>query len=294
MSNRDVQTKFEAYLLTEKYVAHNTFCAYKRDIEQLMKYLEEQSLPVEQCTVKNIKEFIHYLYAQQISTATIARKIASLKKFFSYMAEHHGMSSIMKSIKIPKQEKKLPVYLAKHEIQKILTFLEEDTSALALRNKLLMYFLYMTGLRVSELVALRYKHIICDTKSIIVSGKGGKERIVPLPDILRELYLKYMHENNAQPDHCLFFRSPAHPYTPLSRQACWLIVKNMCQLAGIEKAVSPHQLRHSLATHMLDAGIDLRSLQLLLGHEHIKTVQIYTHVETTHLRTVYNKKHPRS
>ncbi len=294
MSNKDLQTKFEAFLLTEKRVSRNTFYAYSKDVGQFILYLDSIPLIIDQATESTIKTFIHQLHDKNVTAATTARKIASMRMFFAYMAQHHGMRTIMDSIKMPKQEKKLPHYLAKHDVQKLLVYLDQDSSALALRNKLLMYLLYMTGLRVSELTALKQEHILYDTNFILVQGKGGKERMVPMPDLLRQLFVRFAENNPPEPGSFVFSSSSAHPNKALSRQMCWHIVKTVCQLAGIEHPVSPHQLRHSLATHMLEAGVDLRSLQLLLGHEHIKTVQIYTHVQTEQLRAIYDKKHPRS
>lgn len=162
--------------------------------------------------------------------------------------------------------------------------------------------MYVSGMRVSELINLNVSDIHFDTGFIAVTGKGGKQRMIPIPQsmlaMIRE-YIQtvqrgiYMRRPTKESDY-LFPVYYGKKIKAITRQACWGIIQKICKNAGIKRAISPHQLRHSLATHMLKKGADLRSLQMILGHENISTVQVYTHVETTHLREVYDKKHPRS
>jgi len=300
MNAKQVQIKFEAYLLTEKRVSSNTLNSYKRDIEQFIHFLTKMNFDLFSITSNDLKDFIHYLYNLKLTARSIARKISTLKVFFSYLNLHFNIKNSAKELHIPKIEKKLPTYLSKDEVQSILLHAEKDTSALGMRNSIMLYLLYVSGMRVSELINLTVHDINFETGFISVLGKGGKQRMIPIPfamiDLLKNYILSlhndfFIHKNNKSYVFPIIYGKKVKP---LSRQSCWIILKRLCMQAGIKKSVSPHQLRHSFATHMLEKGADLRSLQVLLGHENINTVQIYTHVESSHLRIIYDKKHPRS
>lgn len=231
----------------------------------------------------------------------MARKISSLKAFFSYAERIAGWKNPTQNIRSPKLEKVLPRFLTEQEIGLLFDALEKDTSHLGVRNKLILHLLYVSGMRITELTQLKIADIHMDTGFITIQGKGNKQRMVPLPQKTFELirdYLATVHAALRQKHACtieyVFPVMYAGKIKPISRQSCWGILKKLCQVAGIKKNVSPHQLRHSLATHLLKKGADLRSLQLWLGHEHLTTVQVYTHVDTSFLREVYDKKHPRS
>ncbi len=293
--------QFEAYLLTEKRVSHNTFQAYKKDIEQLASFFTEHNIILHEAKSDHVKQFVHHLHARGMNARSIARKISSIKAFFLYAHEQCGLPNITENMVVPKLEKKLPRYLSEQEIQKLFAVTSIDTSDIGARNRIMLLLMYTTGVRVSELINLRTSDAHFDTRLITVQGKGGKVRMIPLHhDIIPQLkeYLNGSHERFMRKHKCstdwlfpVFYRRKAKPIT---RQAFWGTLNGVCALAGIKRAISPHKLRHSLATHMLKNGMDLRSLQLLLGHERIATVQIYTHVEKDFLRKVYDKKHPRS
>lgn len=300
MTLPQLQTKFEAYLLTEKRVAKNTFVSYQKDLSQLIEFLEKNDIFVEKLTSDELKKFVHYLYGLKLSARSIARKIATLKSFFNYLNIYFNIQNSAKELYIPKIEKKLPTYLTQEEVSKLLTHTEQDKSALGIRNSTMIYLLYSSGMRVSELINVKISDIHFDTKFLSIEGKGGKQRMIPLPEVIIDFLYDYIQKYA----YCGFPSSVPHVYLfpiiygkqikPISRQSCWGILKKLCEQAGIKKAISPHQLRHSFATHMLEKGVDLRSLQALLGHEEITTVEIYTHIETSQLRKVYDKKHPRS
>lgn len=287
--------KFEAYLLTERRVAKNTFSAYKQDLAQFVAFLAEHKLTVEQASVDDIKRFLGYLKSNDIGSRSMARKISALKLFFSYAHEYAGFVDIAYDLQAPKLDKKLPTFLSEYEIAHLLQVADNDTSEHGVRNKVMLYLLYVSGMRISELTMLRLSDIHADTGFVSIRGKGGKERMVPVPQEMTTLLNNYMHtvRNNEQSEF-LFPVRYAGKVKAISRQACWHILNALWKQTGIARTISPHMLRHSLATHMLKNGVDLRSLQMLLGHENISTVQIYTHVETTHLRSVYDKRHPRS
>jgi len=302
MNNNDISTKFYTYLLTEKCVASNTFSAYKRDVEQFIIYLDKKNTPLDTLTINNIKDFLRYLKETlSLSARSITRKISCLKVLFDYMHEQFGVADLAQDLTFPKLEKRLPNYLNEDEVRALLVATESDTSDAGYRNKVLIYVLYASGMRISELVHLCISHLHFDTGFIDVLGKGGKMRTVPLAqpvftlikNYLATVHAKFTQAGKRSTDY-LFPVFYGGKVKPITRQAVWSIIKTLCKRSGIERSIFPHQLRHSLATHMLKNGADLRSLQLLLGHETLATVQIYTHVETSYLRTVYDKKHPRS
>ncbi len=296
-------TKFEAYLIAEKRVSRNTFDAYKRDIAQYVSYLKQKSLTFETATSVEIKAFLQHLYDQAIGARSRARKISSLKTFYSYLNNHHNFDHHARDIAMPKLEKKLPQYLSEQEVEQLLAATEKDTSNAGIRNKVMVYLLYVSGMRISELVGMKKSAIHFDTGLVAVTGKGGKDRMVPLPQhmlaMLRD-YFEAVYPKLIVQDGLPVESEYAFPIfygkkvKAISRQAFWVILKKIVRESGLQAFVSPHKLRHSLATHLLRKGADLRSLQLLLGHEQLSTVQIYTHLETDHLREVYDKKHPRS
>jgi integrase/recombinase XerD len=301
MNIEQLRVKFEAYLLTEQCVTQNTFDSYRRDLNQLISFMEKKVLDITTITSEELKLFIHYLYGCKLSARTISRKISTLKTFFSYLDAYCGIKNSAKELVFPKIEKKLPTYLSEAEVKSVIEQAEKDTTPSGARNIIMLYLLYVSGMRVSELVNLRIADFHFDTGFVAVEGKGGKQRMIPLPQSVVALLSTYLQSLQ----HSVLYASSAGPLyvfpvvygkkiKPISRQSCWIILKKMCINAGIKRPISPHQLRHSFATHMLQKGADLRSLQLLLGHEDITTVEVYTHVETSQLRTIYDKKHPRS
>jgi len=299
MEAKQIQTKFEAYLLTEQRVATNTFLSYKRDTTQFIAFLENNKIDLISSSSDDLKKFVHFLYGLKLSAKSIARKISTIKTFFNYLTDHFGITNHAKELIIPKLEKRLPTYLTQDEVSRLLAYSEKDRSDLGIRNSMMIYLLYSSGMRVSELVNIKISDIHFDTGFISIEGKGGKQRMLPLPQSMMSLLHQYLQTHtpsfsNAQKSVYLFPIVYGKKVKPLSRQSCWIILKRMCQQAGIKRAISPHQLRHSFATHMLEKGVDLRSLQVLLGHEEIATVEVYTHVETSALRKIYDKKHPRS
>jgi len=303
MNIQQLQTKFEAYLLTEQRVTINTFNSYKRDLNQFVTYLSKENSDVTITTSDDLKRYIHYLYGLKLSSRSIARKISALKSFFAYIHINFNIKNSAKELCFPKIEKKLPTYLSEEEIKSVLEQAKKDNSSLSARNTIMLYLLYVSGMRVSELISLCVSDFHFDTGFISLVGKGGRQRMIPLPSAMVHILNEYIQSmqnsmvlKRKLADRSLYLFPVLYgkKIKPISRQSCWMILKKLCINAGIKRPVSPHQLRHSFATHMLKKGADLRSLQLLLGHENISTVQTYTHVETSHLRIIYDKKHPRS
>jgi len=301
MNVKQLQTKFEAYLLTERCVSTNTMSSYRKDIDQFTSFLTKKNYDIHVIRGAELKEFVHHLYGLKLNARSIARKISALKTFFSYLNDHFDIKNSAKELVIPKIDKKLPTYLSKEEIQDILNQAEQDASSLGMRNMIMLYLLYVSGMRVTELVTIRLADVNLETGFIAIMGKGSKQRMIPVPTAIQTLLQEYIlllnQTTTGKMGNNIIYLFPVvygKKIKPLSRQSCWIILKKLCVQAGIKRSISPHQLRHSFATHMLEQGADLRSLQMLLGHENINTVQIYTHVETSQLRKIYDKKHPRS
>jgi site-specific recombinase XerD len=301
MSNEELLHKFKVYLLTEKRVTINTFNAYKSDIEQLLVFLKTKDQKLSDVTPKELKAFLKYLHQSSINPRSISRKISSLKTFFLYLQQQGLAQNSAKELRLPKIEKKLPHYLSEEEVKQLFDVADKDTSAHGLRNRVMLYLLYASGMRVSELTSLTLADIHFDTSFIAVAGKGGKHRLIPLPQSMLKIIQEYIDtqlksEEQSKKSHgsYLFPTRYAGKIKPMSRQSFWIILKELWRKTGSKRTISPHQLRHSLATHMLKSGVDLRSLQLILGHENLATVQIYTHVEKSYVRKIYDSKHPRS
>ncbi|GMU19599.1 MAG: tyrosine recombinase XerC [Candidatus Babeliales bacterium] len=291
--------QFFTYLLTEKRVSRNTFSAYRTDILQFAQFLEKKQISFVDCSLKELKEFLHILKNENISATSMARKISTLKQFYHFANQRWNSDNLAEQLTFPKIEKKLPHYLSEQDVEKLLAGSQQDTSPIGVRNRVMLYLLYVTGLRITELTQLLTSSILWDSGFLKVEGKGGKQRMVPLPEAMRISLKEYLEKYHSTLSHSrktdyLFPILYAGTLRPITRQAFWGILKQLCAKAGLPKSISPHQLRHSLATHLLKRGADLRSLQMLLGHENLSTVQIYTHVETSHLRKIYDKKHPRS
>ena len=302
MQDGDSAARFEVYLLTERRIAHNTLLAYKRDITQLSEFLDRRGLAFTQVTLAHLKEFLRYLHTKKFSARSVSRKISAMKALFSYASDRFDWDNPAQGLHFPKLEKRLPRFLAEHEIKTLFDVADTDRTAHGQRNRVMLYVLYVSGMRISELVNLNVSDIRFETGVVAVSGKGGRQRLVPIPapicNLIKQYLVTYVARNNKKGAYkesgYLFPVVYGGKIKSISRQSFWLALRDLCQRAGINRSVSPHQLRHSLATHLLKKGADLRSLQLLLGHENLATVQIYTHVDTSHLRDVYDKKHPRS
>lgn len=303
MIDKVLVTKFESYLLTERRVAQNTFDAYRRDLEQLFLFLKKRNVKFKTIEPQDLKDFLKELKKEGLTARSMARKISCFKTFFLYLDEYFDISNPTEQLILPKLEKKLPQYLTEKEIEKLFRVADLDKTPLGVRNKVMLYLLYTSGTRISELVHLTISHIDFSNGFIMVPGKGGKERMIPLPEHMFSIIHNYFEnvfplltnkEGQELKTDYVFPTYYGKKLRPMTRQSFWMYLKRLSFEANIKKDLSPHKLRHSLATHLLKKGADLRSLQLLLGHEQLTTVQIYTHVETSHLRKIYDDKHPRS
>lgn len=283
-------SQFEIYLLSQKRVSLNTSDAYVRDIKQLLAYLISARIELGKTKRADLVEFLYYLkYKKNIGSYAQARKISSIKTFYKFLQSNYNIDDIASTLITPKREHKLPNYLSEQEIEVLLTCAENSIN---IRNKIMLYLLYVTGMRISELCNLTICHIKFDIGFILVDGKGGRQRLVPIPHDIVHLLTAYV--NNYKPVNYLFTTIYSGKTKKITRQAFWCALKKIAKQSGIQKPISPHVLRHSLATHLLKNGASTKVIQALLGHEDISTVQIYTHIETTTLRKAYDKYHPRS
>jgi integrase/recombinase XerD len=295
--------KFKAYLLTERRFSMHTYSAYLSDLKQFFAFCSDKELNFKHVKREDCSDFLAFLYEKKSSIRTVGRKIAALKLWYRYLEEQKliGLNPVNHVIS-PKPEKTLPHFLTESEIKRVLSVYQGSNHAFEQRNNMIITLLYATGMRISELAELKIAHVSFEEEIITVTGKGSKERAIPIPPSIvmqlknycSDIYplLTKEHINNHQdPLFPLLYKKKIKQF---SRQSLWHIVKKACKLAGIAKDVSPHQLRHSFATHLLKNGADLRSIQLLLGHESIATVEIYTHVETSRKRIIYDKKHLRA
>lgn len=298
---KQYKISFESYLLTQKRVSRNTLESYMSDIEQLSNFIIGKGISLEDLKVENLTDFFKFLrLKKEISARTLSRKISSIKVFYSFLELKFGIKDITETLVFPKLEKNLPNFMTTSEVETLLECTMLDKSLCGIRNNALIRLMYATGIRVSECVNLLISSVKFEENLILVYGKGRKERLVPVPgqliDLLRN-FIKEYHSKILGTKHNTDYLFPVKhrgKIKPMTRQAGWLIVKQLIAKSGIKKRVTPHTLRHSLATHMLEQGANLRSLQVWLGHENLSTVEIYTHINTDRLLKIYDKKHPRS
>lgn len=289
--------------MTEKRVARNTVQAYQSDLEQCINFFKTQGCNTfHDVTVDHVKDFLYHLrIILKLSARSASRKLSSLKSFCKYAQKYHGLHDFTFDVAFPKLEKNLPKFLTQDQIMHLFSVAQTDTTPSGHRNHVMITLAYVCGVRVSELVELTRTNINFHDQLIHISGKGGKQRIIPLPETVTSLLQVYLH--NSQPylfknmtidSDYLFPTLYADAIKPMTRQGFWIILKDVVRKAGLPDSISPHVLRHSIATHLLKKGANLRLLQMALGHEQLETVQIYTHVEVSHLRKLYDAKHPRA
>lgn len=290
---------FIHYLLVEKGLAKNTIISYERDLKSYLKYLksEEKLASLENVQRMQIVQFLGFLKKQGKSSKTLARHIASIRAFHQFLLREKAVGHDPSvHIETPQMERSLPKVLNMQEVETLLDF-PETKDHFGLRDKAMLELLYATGIRVSELIGLNSGDVHLTMGFVRCIGKGNKERIVPIGKTASEALERYLTEGRGKfvskkyRDEALFLN---HHGRRLSRQGFWKILKRLAQEAGIEKELTPHTLRHSFATHLLENGADLRAVQEMLGHADISTTQIYTHVTKTRLKDVYSQYHPRA
>ncbi|WP_026570059.1 MULTISPECIES: site-specific tyrosine recombinase XerD [Sediminibacillus] len=294
---KDEMNDFFHYLTVERGLSENTLQSYKRDLRQYQSFIADSQNVKAWETVDrhHIMQFLYYLKDNGKSSATIARTLSSIRLFHQFIVREYGISKDASlHIETPKKERKLPKVLSSEEVDKLLNIPEKNN--LAIRNKAMLEMLYATGLRVSELISLKVSDLHLTMGFVRCFGKGSKERIVPLGNVASEAVEKYIEFARAEllnrkATDALFVN---HHGNQLTRQGFWKVLKAIAREAGIKKEITPHTLRHSFATHLLENGADLRSVQEMLGHADISTTQVYTHVTKARLKDIYQAYHPRA
>ncbi|MFC4404292.1 site-specific tyrosine recombinase XerD [Gracilibacillus xinjiangensis] len=287
---------FFHYLQIERGLSSNTIQAYKRDLKQYYIFLKQREIVKwESVSRHDILQFLYQLNDLGKSSATLARVLSTIRLFHPFlMREYQIPEDPSIHIETPKTNRKLPKVLSIGEVDRLLTF--NDGDKFSLRNKAMLETMYATGLRVTELIDLTLADLHLSMGFVRCFGKGSKERIVPLGDVAKDSIEQYLERSRPK-----FVKQKKteqvfvnHHGSALSRQGFWKNIKQIAKDAGIEKEISPHTLRHSFATHLLENGADLRAVQEMLGHADISTTQIYTHVSKSRLKDIYKAHHPRA
>lgn len=285
-------TKFSQYLYVNKSVSRNTLCAYLTDIKKFAVHCGEDVFP-EKVSADDIVGFLLFEKKSGHKPSSLARYLVSIKEFFKFLVgQRYLTADPAELIDPPRLWKALPDYAEHRDIERLLALKRKKLPDV--RNHAIIEMLYGCGLRVSELTSLRIDDIDLGNNIVTCTGKGNKQRIVPIGTFANKSISHYLSlrakKNSWVPDDYLFVSIAGKP---LTRVAVWHIVKKMARQAGITGNIHPHTLRHSFATHLLEGGADLRSVQEMLGHADISTTQIYTHLDKKRLKQIHNKFHPR-
>jgi integrase/recombinase XerD len=284
-------------LTVEKGLSRNTLDAYGRDVRRFLDFLEKSGIGgLEDVAKLDVLSFMIAARKQGLSERSAARLQTTLRNLYRFLVREKFITeNPLDALESPKLTKKLPYVLSEHDVELLLDLVDPSTLR-GLRDKAMLEMLYATGLRVSELVTLRLDQLSLEVGCVRVLGKGDKERVVPIGEVAQGFLRIYLHDGRSR-----ILKNRISPYVfvnarggGLSRQAFWKIIKRYGTLSGIGGRLTPHTLRHCFASHLLDRGADLRSVQTLLGHVDISTTQIYTHVSRERLKKLHQKHHPRA
>jgi len=298
---REDVTRFLEYMAVERGVSPNTLVAYRNDLNQLLEYLEtshpEDNFGWEKVLGEIMTSYLLRLHDQGYSDTTRARKVASAKSLFGYLLDEGVISKDpTENLSSPRIGRSLPEPLTVDEVEELIRSVSNGNTPDVKRDQGMLELLYASGLRVTELVSLDIDDVDLEQGSVRCYGKGAKERIIPIHQNAVDVVKDYLeqgrpHISNQRSGASLFLNRRGER---LTRQGFWLILKGHAKRAGIEKKITPHTLRHSFATHLLRGGAPLRHVQELLGHASITTTQVYTHLTSEHVRSEYDKAHPRA
>jgi integrase/recombinase XerD len=288
---------FDDFLALERGNSERTREAYRRDVERLVAWSADRSIarPAD-FSPAQLREFVYHLKDAGLSASSIRRNIAGLRTWFRFLAAEGVIPSDPSDrLELPKRWRTLPEVLTRDEVATLLKAPSQD-DALYYRDRAMLELAYAAGLRVSEWVSIQVKDVRMDEGLVRVRGKGSKERLVPFGRVALSAIAIYLRElrpllERGEGKGVLFLNARGRP---LSRMGAWKILRGHVERAGISRPVSPHTLRHSFATHLLEGGADLRAVQEMLGHADVSTTQIYTHVDREYLRSVHRQYHPRA
>ncbi|MCK7605906.1 tyrosine recombinase XerC [Geobacillus stearothermophilus] len=290
---------FMEYLQIEKNYSQYTIACYRRDIEQFFQFMNEEGInELDQVAYSDVRLYLTKLYGQHLASRSVARKISSLRSFYKFlMREGRAAENPFALATLPKKEQKIPNFLYPKELEALFLVNDENT-ALGQRNTALLELLYATGARVSECCHIQLSDVDFVAETVLIHGKGNKQRYVPFGRPAREALERYIHGGRREltrklrADHrYLFVNARGNPLTPRGVRH---ILDRIVEAAALTQNISPHVLRHTFATHLLNEGADLRSVQELLGHAHLSSTQVYTHVTKDRLRHTYLQAHPRA
>lgn len=281
------------YLKIDKKYSDLTVESYKTEIKKYLDFFKEKNISMNNIKNNDIKDYLAYIKSENISDRSLAHNVSVIRTFYKFLLiEKLIEKNPTEFLELPKLKKSLPTVLSKDEVETLLDIDLVDN--FSYRNKAMLELMYSTGLRVSELVNLKLNNIDFDNCIIKTIGKGNKERIIPISDYALYYLGIYINEYRGS-----MMKKSIHDYVfinnhgkEMTRQGFFKIIKNIASGKNIKTDISPHTLRHSFATHLLDYGADLRSIQEMLGHSNLSTTQIYTHVSSEHLKENYNNSHP--
>ncbi len=292
----EILNRYNAYLLLERGLSENTRECYRDDVDKLISFLKDEKKPLRETDFDTLQSFICQLHDIGIAPRSQARIISGLKSFFRFLKiDGYIENNPTLLLESPRLGRKLPEVLSIEEIDRMIDAIDLSSDE-GQRNRAIIETIYGCGLRASELVNLEINKLYTEEEYIVITGKGNKERIVPISQVaLREINL-YMEQRNhmnikSGEENILFLNRRGHR---LTRVMIFYIIKRLAEAAGIRKEISPHTLRHSFATHLLEGGANLRAIQQMLGHESIATTEIYIHIDRSHLRQEILAHHPRN
>ena len=281
---------FLNYLLVDKGLSNNTVKAYEADISSLFQWLDTEDLKYNNLQEDHINQYISFLFQRKMRSSSVNRKISSIKSFYIFLVKRNFVkNSPLNDLVTPKQEKYLPESMSEAEVDKLLNS-PDVSNKIENRDKAMIEMLYATGMRISELVNLKMTDVDMKRCVVKVFGKGSKERLVPFGETALDSLRSYLNEREQSSSKEIFLSNRGKKMT---RVAFWQRVKVYLIRENLKNSISPHTLRHAFATHLLNRGADLRSVQLLLGHSDLSTTQIYTHIAKQRLSDVLKKHHPR-
>jgi integrase/recombinase XerD len=292
----EIIDKFMDYLMVERGSSKNTCSSYKRDIEKFLNFLKQKKRDPTSVKGIDIENFILYLEGIELKKRSICRVISSIRVFYNFLLEEEELkTSPVVNIETPKFTRSLPSVLSQDEVRRIIEAPNASFNPSGLRDRAMFELLYATGLRISELLDLKLSNLFLDEGFLRQIGKGGRERIVPIGKYAKEWVSRYIREvrpilKKNKSTEILFLNRRG---CKLSRMGFWKILRKWTIKAGINKKVTPHTFRHSFATHLLEGGANLRSVQAMLGHASITTTEIYTHVDRERLKEAIKVYHPR-
>ncbi len=288
--------RFINYLISERGLAKNTIESYLYDLNHLKEFLDNKKVKINKVREEDLTSYIAYLYNAGYSPQTIMRHIATIRSFYKFLFNEGEIeTNPAEVLETPKAFKMLPKYLTNEEVEKLLN-IPDTTTPTGQRDRAMIELLYATGLRVSELLDLKMNNLNLEERFLITFGKGSKERLVPFSKKACNFLIQYINNGRlkllkGKNSYYLFLNAKGNR---LSRQGFWKILKNYGKKIGIEHKLSPHTLRHTFATHLLEHGADLRAVQMMLGHSDISTTQVYTHISNERLKQIYFNYHPRA